>query len=262
MAIMHGVVLYTRPYRDNDLLVRMLTQEAGLRTFLARGAKKNNSKLAAGVQPYTLNSFEGKLPKQQEGLGYLNSIQSSHYFRTVVEDLNISAYVALIAKLIDLSFEEGQPIEDWYDKFCQALEKLDQGLDPQIITNIFEIQLLKPLGVEPNLRADPIDGQMDGQFDYSEKYNGIIAENHYYLDDNRLHLDQKTIFYLRQFSQIKLSQINQIKISPATKRSLQKVIDYIYDQQVGLKPKEKVFIQSMDRWQSDLSRLVQERNLP
>ncbi|GMA69122.1 hypothetical protein GCM10025879_03680 [Leuconostoc litchii] len=66
MAIICGIVLYTRQYKDNDLLVRILTETYGMRTFLARGAKKSNSKLVAGTQPYTLVTFDGALPKQKK----------------------------------------------------------------------------------------------------------------------------------------------------------------------------------------------------
>ncbi|HCH60290.1 MAG TPA: DNA repair protein RecO, partial [Leuconostoc lactis] len=51
MAVINGIVLYTRQYKDHDLLVRMLTEKDGLRTFLARGAKKPKSTLSAAVQP-------------------------------------------------------------------------------------------------------------------------------------------------------------------------------------------------------------------
>lgn len=262
MTLIEGVVLYTRPYKENDLLVRILTKDAGLRTFLARRAKKNNGPLSAGTQPYTRVFFDGQYPKNNQGLGFMNSLQDNHVYRRVVEDIEVSAYTALIAKLLDLTFEEGEPLEDWYQMLLLALEKLDQGLDPQVITNIFEIQLLEPLGVAPNWRADPLDGQVNGHFDYSEKYNGIIGENHYGLDSNRLHLDQKTVYYLRQFSRINLAQIHTINLSMATKRSLQRVINYIYEKQVGLVPKEKIFIQKMANWQATVDQLVKKRESP
>ncbi|MCT8389764.1 DNA repair protein RecO [Leuconostoc holzapfelii] len=252
MAVINGIVLYTRQYKDHDLLVRMLTESDGLRTFLARGAKKPKSALSAAVQPFTILSFEGALPKRDTGLGYINDAQRVVLYPRLVEDIEANAYAALIASLIDQTFEEGEPLTRWYNQFLLALEKLEAGLEPQIIANIFEIQLLVPLGVAPNWRADPISGQTDGRFDYSEKYNGIISEAHYDLDDHRLMLDQKTIFYLRQFSVIDLRQINRINLSPATKRGLQLVIDHIYEKQVGLKPRAKTFIEQMHAWQNTL----------
>ncbi|WEV55136.1 DNA repair protein RecO [Leuconostocaceae bacterium ESL0723] len=258
MAIINGIVLYTRPYRDNDLLVRMLTEERGLYTFLARGAKRPKSNLAAGTQPFSRLSFIGNWSKKPQGLGFMNDIQSQQSASALTADIEVSAYAALIAKLLDQSFEEGQPVPAWYQQFNLALDKLAQGVDPQVIANIFEIQLLGPLGVAPNWRADPIDGHMEGQFDYSEKYNGILGAEHYGLDENRLNLDQKTVYYLRLFSTISLEQLGKVKLSPATKRGLQRVIDYIYEKQVGLVPKEKTFINKMHAWQQSAGQLLEK----
>lgn len=252
MAIIKGIVLNTKQYRDNDLLVRILTETAGLRTFLARGAKRPKSKLAGGVHSYALITFEGAWPKKDSGLGYINDIQSVKMFSRLVDDIEVNAYAALIVSLIDATFEENQIITRWYNQLAIALQKLDEQLDPQIIANIFEIQLLVPLGIAPNWRADPISGQTDGRFDYSEKYNGIISEEHFDLDEHRLMLDQKTVFYLRQFSIIDMRQVHEINMSTKTKRGLQKVIDYIYENQVGLKPRAKVFIEQMHSWQNQL----------
>jgi len=260
MTVITGIVLYTRQYKDNDLLVRILTETRGLWTFLARGAKKPKSHLAAGVQPYNLITFEGAFPARESGLGYINDVQRATIYPRLVEDIEANAYAALIASLINATFEEGDQITRWYNQLLLALQKLDDGLDPQIIANIFEIQLLVPLGVAPNWKADPLSGQVDGSFDYSEKYNGILSENHYSLDDHRLMLDQKTIFYLRQFSVIDFRQVHEIKVSAATKRGLQRVIDYIYDNQVGLKPRAKTFIEQMHLWQNTLINFRQKGN--
>lgn len=260
MTSFHGIVLYTRQYKDNDLLVRVLTETEGLRTFLARGAKKQKSKLPAGVQTYTLSLFEGALPKQNGSLGYINDVQDTKQYTRLIKDIEANAYVAVIASLLDAAFEDGEPITHWYQQFVIALDKINNGADPQIITNIFEVQLLVPLGVAPNWRADPIDGNQVGIFDYSEKYNGIISENHFGLDEHRLHVDAKTIFYLRQFSTINLAQVGHIKVSNITKRGLQQVIDYIYDRQVGFKPRAKRFIEQMHSWTNQLKKLRRTDN--
>ena len=91
MSIIKGIVLYTRQYKDNDLLVRMLTETRGLRTFLARGAKKQKSHLSAAMQPYTVVTFEGAFAKRTVGLGYINDIQQATYHRRLVDDIEANA---------------------------------------------------------------------------------------------------------------------------------------------------------------------------
>ncbi|GAP02148.1 DNA repair protein RecO [Fructobacillus pseudoficulneus] len=253
MALIEGLILTTRSYRDNDLLVRVFTKEEGILTVMARGAKKPKSKVGYACQPYTWLIFDGAYPKNGAGLGFMNGVQESKSYRHVIQDINVSAYAALIAKLLDLAFEENQPQTSWYQKAVAGFEKLDAGIDPQIITNIFELQLLPAFGVAPNWQADPISGAVTGDFDYSEKYNGIIDRSHFDLDDHRLNLEPKTVYYLRQFSAIDIEKISKVTLSLMTKRAIQRVIDYLYDRELGLKPKEKVFIQKMAAWEGQLA---------
>ncbi|CAK1232103.1 DNA repair protein RecO [Fructobacillus cardui] len=253
MALIEGLVLYTRPYRDNDLLVRVFTKEQGIMTLMARGAKKAKSKVGFACQAYSWTIFDGAYPKNNTGLGFINDVQDSHPYKNVVGDINVSAYAALIVKLLDLALEEGKPEPEWYEKTLVGFEKLNEQVDPQVITNIFELQLLPAFGVAPNWQADPISGAVMGVFDYSEKYNGIIERSHFDLDDQRLNLDQKVVYYLRQFSAIDMNKIAKVTLSLMTKRGIQRVIDYLYDREVGLKPKEKVFIQKMAAFEGQLT---------
>ncbi|MDN6967281.1 DNA repair protein RecO [Oenococcus sp. UCMA 17063] len=243
-----GIVISVRDYSENDSLIKIISPTLGINTYLARGSKKTKSSLKIATQLFTYGDFFGKYPKKN-GLGYLNSAESASIFKNISLNIILNAYASHIAELLVAAFDENTNIDQWYLMFFQALKKIDIGLDPQIIANVFEIQLLGAFGVEPNLLSDPIDGQTEGEFDFSEQYNGILSKKHYQLDDHRLHADPKAIYYLRMFSRIKISQFNSIKISDNVKRSLQRVIDLIYDRQVGLKTRSRTFIEQMNSLQ-------------
>lgn len=244
-----GIVIGVRDYSENDSLIKIISPAIGINSYLARGSKKTNSHLKIATQLFVHGDFFGRFPKRR-GLGYLNSIESVTLFDQISLDIVLNAYASHIAELLIAAFDENSEIDHWYLMFIQGLKKINDGLDPQIIANIFEIQLLAVFGVEPNLRADPIDGTVEGEFDFSEQYNGILAKQHYALDPHRLHANPKAIYYLRLFSEIKVSQINSIQISANIKRSLQRVINLIYDQQVGLKTRARRFIEQMETLQN------------
>lgn len=252
MALIEGLILHTTAYRDNDLLVKVFTKDAGIITAMARGAKKQKSKLAPVGQAFTWVVVDGIYPKNQQGLGFINSIQESRIYKNVVTDLTAAAYAALIAKDLTVALEENVPQPDWYEKTLAAFEQLNKQKDPQVVANIMELQLLPVFGVSPNWVRDPLSGAETGDFDYSDKYNGIIEKSHFDMDDHRLHLDQKTVYYLRLFSTIDISKLGSVTLSPMTKRGIQRVVDYLYDQQVGFQPKEKRFIQKMAAFEGQL----------
>ena len=246
-----GIVLSTRDYADNDYLVKVFTEEYGIVSFLARGAKKNKSKLYNQLFVSSQIEIIGKLPKN-EGLGFINDA-TSKINSNIQLDIIKTAWVTYMGDLIDYALDEHQVNQYFYSQLEYAINKIEVGLDPQIITNIVQLQLLEPFGVQTDWHYDAIDHQTDsGDFDYSEKFSGIIAKNHWHLDEHRLHADQKVIYYLRQFSQINIKNINTIDVNDRTKRGIQLVLDNIYEKQVGVNPKSKNFINQLNKLEGQL----------
>ena len=85
---------------------------------------------------------------------------------------------------------------------------------------------------------------------------GMLCRNHWHLDERRLHLDQRTVYYLQRFSTLNLQKLNSIKINSTTKRRLQFVLDSLYDNEVGLNLKSKKFIRQMGQWEEKLKKIV------
>lgn len=246
-----GIVISFKNYAENDSLIKMISPGIGINSYIARRSRNPKNKLSAIRQLFTYGTFSGKKPKKN-GLGYINSIEDSSIFKNISLDIIKNAYASHIAELLDKAFEDGQQIDNWYRSFLIGLKKIDQGIDPQIIANIFEIQLLGVFGVQPNLSYDPIDHTAGGEFDFSEKFNGILSKKHFGLDPRRLHADPRAIYYLMMLSQIDISRIGSVRISSNIKRSLQRVINLIYDRQIGLKTHSRSFLEEMDSIKIDI----------
>ena len=131
---------------------------------------------------------------------------------------------------------------------------INSGLDEQVIANVIETQLLVRFGVAPTWDRCVICGRDDLPLDFSEQYGGMLCRNHWYLDERRLHLDQRTVYYLQRFSTLNLQKLNSIKINSTTKRRLQFVLDSLYDNEVGLNLKSKKFIRQMGQWEEKLKK--------
>ncbi|WP_392854748.1 DNA repair protein RecO, partial [Klebsiella pneumoniae] len=84
-----------------------------------------------------------------------------------------------IMGLIDAAFPDSHPAVKWFDKLYYGLKLINDGLDPEIITNIFEIQLLSVFGVAPDLKGCVICGRHDLPMDYSDKYGGLLCIHHW-----------------------------------------------------------------------------------
>lgn len=253
--IFDGIVMYQRSYRENDVLVKILTKQAGKRMFFLKNAKRPNYQLTSETIPFTLATYEGKL--NLTGLSFLNTAKKVTHFRHLNDDVQINAYATYMLGLIDAAFEDRINIETWFDEISLALNKLNNGFDPQVISQIVALKLLPDFGITLQLDNCVFCNKRTKIMDYSDKMGGLLCQNHFELDDHRLKLAPKTVYYLVLFSHLKLASVQSIKLSMDIKSELQKVIDLIYDNSVGVKLRARSFIEQLDTWQTAL---IKSRN--
>lgn len=245
-----GILLFTRDHKEKDKLVKIFTESAGKQMFYVKGAHLKNNPLTPALLSYTEATYIGNI--RSEGLSFLNNAKDIHSFRKIQGDIFLAGYATYLLNLADSAIDDRVYDPNLYHFLHEALQLMDTDNDAEIITNIFEIQLLQRFGVSPIWTHCAVCGQTEGRFDYSSKYNGVICEKHWALDDHRYHGDPRAIHFIRLFAQISYEQIASIKLKPETKQAIRQVIDLLYDEYVGLHLKSKKFIDQMGQWQDIL----------
>lgn len=243
-----GIVVSRQDYRERDMLVTILTDRFGFKTFFIRGARKRGFRMQAAILPFTHGRYIGKI--NDHGLSFITTTREIDQYQMISQDIELNAYASYILGLAQQAFRNHSDFSPmWFLQMQTAMRLIDEGYDAAIITNVIEVKLLGCFGVQPNWRACVICGRSDLAFDYSESYGGLLCQNHWRLDEHRLHLDQRTIYFLRQFSVLDLTKINSIKMKDSTKRNLRRTLDEIYNSQVGVYVKAKKFIDQMGSWE-------------
>jgi DNA repair protein RecO (recombination protein O) len=244
-----GIVFFRKNYRERDMLVKILTDNFGFKMFFIRGARKRGFRLGSALLPFTTANYSGAI--NPAGLSFINAARDVTHYRHLLEDIELNAYAAYILELAAAAFGDSRPLGSWFVQLRQALVLIEQQVDPQIITNIIEVRLLGFFGVQPDLQDCVICHQKTGDFDFSESYGGLLCPRHYHLDPHRLQLDQRTIYFLRFFSQVDLRRLHSIKVKDQTKVKLRQALDQIYDNEVGLNLKARHFLEEMKIWPKD-----------
>lgn len=245
-AQFEGIVMFRKDYRERDQLVKFITREFGKKMFYIRGARKRGFKLAAAILPFTRGTYVGLI--REKGLCYLNAEKKLTQFEQINQDIERNAYITYILNLIDSAFSDNQAIPVWFDMASDALDMINNGFDPEIISHIFELQLLPTFGVQQEWQQCIVCHRTDLPLDYSEASGGMLCQNHWHIDPRRSHLDRRTIFYLQRLSSVQLKNIRSIKVRTETKLRLKALIDTIYQDEVGLSLKSKHFIDTMNSW--------------
>lgn len=241
-----GIILFSRDYKEKDKLVKIFTESYGKQMFYVKGAHRKNNPLAAALLNFTEGVYFGTIPS--EGLSFLNGAKEVKTFRHIQEDIFVTAYGTYILNLVDAAIEDRLYDPQLYGFTHQALTQLNNGVDPEVITNIFELQILQRFGVTPQLDHCAVCGDRQGPFDYSSKFGGLLCQRHFDHDVHRYHADPRAVHFARLFMNISYDQINSITLKTETKQGLRQFIDQLYEEYVGLHLKSKRFIDQMQSW--------------
>ena len=239
-----ALILYNRNFREDDKLVKIFTEQAGKRMFFVKHAV--NSKLSPVIQPLTIANLLMKI--NDEGLSYIQDYQDVQSFNRINNDLFIMAYATYVAALADASIHDNQPDAALFAFLEKTLELMNQGLDYEILTNIFEIQILSRFGVSLNFHECVFCHRTGMPFDFSFKWNGLLCPEHYYQDERRSHLHPNIPFLLNQFQSVEFETLENISLNKEIKQQLRHIIDQLYDEYVGIHLKSKKFIDSLGDW--------------
>ncbi|MEY4664200.1 DNA repair protein RecO [Weissella cibaria] len=255
--VFDAIVMYQQDRKEKDLMVKMLTKQGGKRMFYIKNGKSKRYQFAADVQPLTVATFEGTL--NPTGLSFINAVKESHQSRELMMDVTKNAYMTYILGLIDAAFVDNQPIGKWYEWARLAIEKIESGLDPQGIANFFEIKLLPAFGLEPTWGECVVCGRRDLPLDFSEKLNGTLCQLHWEQDEQRMNANPRSVRVLSQLNKIDLKQLGSLSLKEETKHDMARVMDKIYDDQVGVHLRAKSFIQQLDGWSQRLAQRGQQK---
>ena len=239
-----GLVLYNRQFREDDKLVKIFTETSGKHMFFVRHA--TNSKLSSVIQPLILANFILKI--NNHGLSYIEDYKGVSLFKEINADIYKLAYATYLVSLADAAISDAVYDAPLFAFLIKTLELMDEGLDYEILTNIFEIQILDRFGVQLNFHDCVFCHRVGLAFDFSHRYSGLLCPEHYEKDLYRSHLDPNVPYLLNQFQTLHFDSLKTISVKPGMKQKLRKFIDEVYEDYIGLRLKSKKFIDDLDHW--------------
>lgn len=239
-----GLVLYNRHYREDDKLVKIFTEKSGKRMFFVKHASK--TKLLASIQPLTYAEFIVKI--NDEGLSYIEDFHQVQPFKAINSDIFRLSYATYLLSLADAAVQDKVYDPALFMFLIRTLELMESGLDYEVLTNIFEIQILDRFGVSINVHECVCCHQTGLPFDYSYRYNGALCPRHYQEDERRAHLDPNVLYLIHKFQEISMEDLESISIKSDMKLKLRLFIDQIYEEYVGIHLKSKKFIDNLSSW--------------
>jgi len=202
-----AIVISKLKYKDNDLILKLLTRELGVCNFLVRNpAGKKRNKTINYFQPLTILSIEFE-NRNKSKLNYLKDVEIEHVFKSIHFDIKKSVVVLFISEILNKILNFQQKDESLFDFIRDSFIFFDKN-NFQNFHLFFLIHLTKYFGLFPH--TDNIDGLFfdleQGVFSYEK------PPNHYISGTN---LD-----VFKRLLGIKFDQVNDISITNNMRRDL------------------------------------------
>ena len=231
-----GIILSETNYSESSKILNVLTDKYGLIGIMSKGCRNIKSKLRGVSRKLVYGTFN--VYYKEKGLSTLISIDVINSFSKTVTDLEKISYASFI---IDLTYQvvKQNDSEEIYSILKNILLKLEEGLDPLVLTNILEIKLLDYLGITPNIDSCTNCGSTKQIVTLSSEHGGYICKDCY---QNEPLVNEKTIKLIRMYYYVDISSISKLEVSREVTKEINTFLDDYYDRFSGLYIKSKDFI--------------------
>ena len=206
-----GIIISENAYSETSKLLNIFTEEYGIISVIAKGAKSIKSPIRSVTTKLTYAIFQIYYKK-----GKLSTLICADVINPFTE-------------------------KDIFKLLEETLLKIEDGYDPIIITNILELKYLDYLGIKPVLDSCAVCGRPSAITVSTSKGGFVCANCH----TNEKIVDKKTINVLRKLYHVDISKISKIKLSNNTRKEIDDFINEYYDRYSGLYLKSKNFLKSI-----------------
>ena len=160
-----AIVLSRTDFGEADRIAVVLTPSYGKLRLMVKGARKVKSKLAGGIELFSVSDISFIHGKGD--IGTLISARLDDHYGKIVKDINRVKLGYDLINLINKVTEDQTEAHD-FDLLNQALAALnDFKINLNLIRTWFEAQLLKRSGHGPNLSTDTLNKKLQA----SGRYN-------------------------------------------------------------------------------------------
>jgi DNA repair protein RecO (recombination protein O) len=167
-----AIVLRRTNYGEADRILQLLTPE-GKRSVMARGVRREKSKLAGGIELFAI--CDVVITEGKGELGILTSARLVQFYRHILEDYDTMQFAYEVVKQVGRASEMVDEPE-WYDILAEVLMALDNlTISRQLVQTWFYLRYAALLGHELSLTHDAT-GQLlraDMRYMYDESEMGL-----------------------------------------------------------------------------------------
>ncbi len=170
--ITQGIILSRTDFGEADKIITLLTPDHGKLRLMARGVRRAKSKLAGGVELFSVSDIT--YIKGRGEIGTLISARLITHYGRIVQDVTRTMLGYELIKQLN-KVTEDQPETEYFTLLEQTFQALDEAAIPlELIRFWFGAQLLSQAGYSPNLYTDAAGAKLTADRQYDFSYDDMI----------------------------------------------------------------------------------------
>ena len=236
-----GIVLTETNYSESSKILNVLTKEHGLIGMMSKGCRNMKSKLRGVSRKLVYGTFH--IYYKEKGLSTLIGVDVKNSFSKTIMDLEKISYASLLLDLVHQVVKQTED-EGIFELLIDTLEKIEEGFDPMVLTNILEIKLLDFLGVSPSIDACAHCGSTKQIVTISSDAGGYVCKDCY---NNEPLVSDKTIKMIRMYYYVDIKNISKLEVSHEVTEEINRFLDDYYERFTGIYSKGKDFIKKINQ---------------
>lgn len=169
-----GYVLKRTNYGEADRILNLITPQGKI-AVIAKGVRKEKSKLAGGIEMFTLTDFNIHFGKSE--FGVVTSARMQKHYGEIIKDLNKMELAAMMLKMASRA-AEGSDNAEFFKIVDQSLQALDMNEENSLVEAWYLLNLKKAMGEEVNLYRDINGEKLNANDNYFwDTYEMAFAKN-------------------------------------------------------------------------------------
>lgn len=214
-----GIILKRSNFGEADRLLTIFTDRFGKIKAIAKGIRKQSSKLSGHLEPFCLSSLVIAEGRNFDIITESEIINCYFSLRNDLSQTNISYY---ISELVDKFTAEKEKHEDIFELLKKTLENINIS-NKEILLPYFELNILAAAGFYPELHKCLKCSQKitmgENYFDFEE--GGLVCGD---CKSRGQKVSDEGVKLLRLFLKHDISVINRIKLSEKQEKELGEIV--------------------------------------
>ena len=235
-TLLEGIVLKETRYSETSKVLQIITKDYGLISVIAKGALSPKSNLRSLTIPFLYGKFNINYKKDK--LSILKGGNLIKLYGSSKGDLRLYAYLSFLSEITYSVLKENNN-KDIYNIYKAGLDKLDEGLDYEVIKNIILFKYLKYLGIEPNLDVCSKCNTNTDFIAIDGKRGGYICSSCYH---NERKIPDNFPKIINRFISVDINDIKEIKLKPEDAKIINEFLEEYYETFSAVYVNSKVFL--------------------